>query len=294
MQKYRAAISEKFPDLALGSIEYLSEGWDSVACRVNQNLIFRFPKRPEVEQSLKVELRLLPELAPSLPLPIPNFKYVSPEPGQFFEYAFVGYEMINGWSEEDWPEDLLAADWWKVALGQFVTALHRFPLERARELGVQELKDVNLVRVPQQPSDWREALEQFYRAMREQGFPLLSDAKQDEVADFFEDFLDNDDNFKFEPTLVHADLYYDHILLDLEKQKINGIIDFGDVGIGDPAFDVSEAIAPYYSGNLGPNFQERRRFIEGLQPYYAILFGLNYNDPALVEAGLSELGSCKF
>ena len=68
---YRAAILENFPGLPLESLTYLAEGWDSLGCLVNDRLIFRFPKRPEVAGRLALETRLLPELAPTLPLPIP-------------------------------------------------------------------------------------------------------------------------------------------------------------------------------------------------------------------------------
>ncbi len=64
LKHYREALQEIFPALPLNSLEYLSEGWDSLVFRVNSRLIFRFPKRPEVETALLKEARLLPHLAP--------------------------------------------------------------------------------------------------------------------------------------------------------------------------------------------------------------------------------------
>ena len=246
-EKYRSAIEKNFPELKVTSLEYLSEGWDSVACLVNDGLIFRFPKREEVEQSLKREIIMLPELALHLPRPIPKFKYIANPPKEGFDYTFVGYEMLKGWLEEDWPPELLEAKWWRPQLGEFVTALHNFPVARARELGV---KNLAFTGIEGTPASWREMFEEYYSLVRNRIFPLLSDEAQDGVADYFEDFLDDDDCFKFEPILLHGDLDSTHILLDLEKQQIKGIIDFGDMAIGDPAFDIMESVLPYYKGQM--------------------------------------------
>src|SRR5581483_187306 len=42
---------------------------------------------------------------------------------------------------------------------------------------------------------------------------------------------------KYIPTLLHADLKPEHILCDLESGYITGIIDWGDISIGDPDYD---------------------------------------------------------
>jgi len=75
LEQYRAAINENFPNVPITTLDYLSEGWESVACLVNGHLVFLFPKRDMAEHYLRTEIRLLPELAAHLPLPIPRFDY---------------------------------------------------------------------------------------------------------------------------------------------------------------------------------------------------------------------------
>jgi aminoglycoside phosphotransferase (APT) family kinase protein len=41
-------------------------------------------------------------------------------------------------------------------------------------------------------------------------------------------------------TLVHGDLYVRHLLVDAE-QRLSGVIDWGDVHLGDPAVDLAVA-----------------------------------------------------
>ncbi len=302
---YRAALLEHFPTLEIRELEYHSEGWNSLACLVNRHLIFRFPKRAGVEDSLLIETRLLPELAPNLPLPIPNFTYQAGA-GQTYPFAFVGYEMLPGETLTDWqgwasglnptfeddPADrqtriaMRSANWWQPPLGAFLTALHTFPLTRAQQLGV---RDKTLTGLVEPATTWRETLEDFYSLVREKIYPLLPDDRQDAIAIYFEGFLEGDKYFEFEPVLVHADLLDDHVLLDRANQRLTGIIDFGSLAIGDPALDLWENLQPYYHGPADPTFAERRRFYLKLPPFEAILFGLDHSDPALVEYGLYSL-----
>src|SRR3989304_6357061 len=129
------AIQECFPQLEVRRIEFLAEGWDSVAWEVNEELIFRFPKRPAAERGLEKEIRLLPELAPPLSIPIPRFEYVS-EGCPAFPHPFVGYPKLPGVQLKaltPTPEELARL---APQLGRFLSELHSFPVERAVELGV--------------------------------------------------------------------------------------------------------------------------------------------------------------
>jgi aminoglycoside 2''-phosphotransferase len=291
LAQYRAAIQENFPGLSLNSLRYLAEGWDSLVCQWNERLIFRFPKRLEVAERLALETRLLPELAPTLPLPIPQFTYISKPTSLNFPYLFVGYEALPGLTQPDWPEEVAQANWWKAALGDFLTALHAFPVAQARQLGV---KIINFTGTYGLNDSWREALETFYRLVRRKISPLLTDERQDLVAAYFEDFLDDDRHFDFEPVLLHADLSEDHVLVDPTNKIVTGIIDFGDVCLGDPAYDVMQTVLPYYKGKVDSTFQQRQLFYSQLAPYFALVFGLDHADPALVEYGLSILNQAEF
>lgn len=290
--EYRATIAEKFPAWSLESLEYMGEGWESVAYRVNGDYIFRFPKRAYTGKCLQLEIRLLPELAPKLNVAIPNFEFISTTPGSYFPYPFVGYKLLEGYSNEEWQDDIFEAEWWRPAVREFIHSLHAFPLESARELGATNMNPVAKStgeNVPE-PVSWREGLGDFYELIRQKAFPLLSTNAQNTLAKRLEEFLRDDDNFKYQPVLLHADLSEDHILLNLEKQQVVGIIDFGDVAIGDPAYDVFRVLLPSYQGAIGPNFEKRRALYgEVLPAFYALIYGQAYNHPTLVEQGINEI-----
>lgn len=291
LNDYWAAIGEHFPSVRISTLDYLSEGWESVACLVNGHLVFLFPKREMAEHYLRTEIRLLPELATYLPLPIPRFDYVADPPGQHVPFAFVGYELLPGTSSMNCPQEVIQANWWKAPVGAFLTALHSFPVPRARELGVRPISQTaKLTGKAATPATWRETLSDFYELTRQQAFPLLSDELQGKLARRFEGFLAQDRHFAFEPVLLHADLQQDHILLKIPEQQVCGIIDFGDVGIGDPAMDVWPSLLPYYGGQVDETFQTRHAFYrQFFPPLNALIFGQVYDERELVEEGCQEL-----
>ena len=57
---------------------------------VDDEWVFRFPRRSGVEEALEVEIALLPTLAAALPVDVPSFEYISRDP------LFVGYRLIRG------------------------------------------------------------------------------------------------------------------------------------------------------------------------------------------------------
>ena len=65
----------------------------------------------------------------------------------------------------------------------------------------------------------------------ERSFPTLAK----EIAAFYS-IYENDQA----PHLVvlHGDLVEEHLLLSFNRERLAGIIDFGDVGLGDPADDL--------------------------------------------------------
>jgi len=86
---------------------------------------------------------------------------------------------------------------------------------------------------------------------------------QRKLARRFERFLAEERHFAFEPVLVHADLWKDHVILKMREQQVSGIIDFGDVGIGDPAMDVWLSLLPYYDGKVDePYYLAIKKFEE--------------------------------
>lgn len=68
----RRLIREQFPEVELQSLRLLGEGWDCTVWLVDEEWVFRFPRRSVVIQGIENEIAVLPLLAPLLPLRVPN------------------------------------------------------------------------------------------------------------------------------------------------------------------------------------------------------------------------------
>src|SRR5262245_35810958 len=68
----------------------IDSGYDFRVVVVDDAWVFRLPRRPGVVPSLEAEVALLPVLEAALPVEVPRFELVSPEP------PFVAYRLLRG------------------------------------------------------------------------------------------------------------------------------------------------------------------------------------------------------
>jgi aminoglycoside 2''-phosphotransferase len=239
-----------------------------------------------VVAALQKERALLPELARWVSLPLPRFEFL-PEAGQVGGPPFAGYRKIPG---EPLTAGLAAAPGVAGQIGRFLSELHRFPVQKAVQLGLQATS----------PAQWRQDYVDFYEWIRGQVFPRLEAPWRAAAAGLWESFLDNEGNFRFQPALIHGDLYGEHILCDPVQQRVNGVIDWGDANIGDPSFDLVgllgtggrgfvEGVLNHYSGVLGENLWPRINFYLTIIPFHQIRFGLEENLATHREQGFEQL-----
>ncbi|NIV40422.1 MAG: phosphotransferase, partial [Anaerolineae bacterium] len=81
--------------------------------------------------------------------------------------------------------------------------------------------------------------------IREKLFGFMRSDARSWAAGHFEDFLSDEDNFRYQPVLKHSDFGPSNILFDSETQRVSGIIDFGSSGLGDPAYDFAGLLSGY-------------------------------------------------
>jgi aminoglycoside phosphotransferase (APT) family kinase protein len=266
---YAAILRERVPSLRLERVVPIETGWDSAVVEVDGEWIFRFPRRAEVVEWLRHEATLLPELVPGLPAPIPEFELVV-----FEEVAFVGYRKLAG--------DPLAHGAGSAALGarlgEFLSALHRFPVGRARELTGRD-----------GPTERQATIERF----REAVLPFLEDGEHRRG----EALLDSVGAARFEPSLVHGDLGPEHVLH--RDDELTGVLDWSDARVDDPAIDLAWTLhgtsAPFAEALLrsyvraDEGVSERALVFHRLGPWHEVLYGLDHDRTELVGSGLDGI-----
>ncbi len=224
----QSLIETQFPQLMPVKAEFIGAGFDNTAFCVNSAHIFRFPRRQFAVQFLEAETRLMPVLAPRLPLPVPKPMFVG-HPTDAYPWPFAGYQMLPGRTacSTVFNDDQRAAI--VRPLARFLATLHAIPVADVTRYGAgpDTIARLDLVRrVPQARND----------------LARLAECRLVEDIDPFLTILDGAPS-NYAPTadtLVHGDLYARHILVD-DDGGLAGVIDWGDVHLGDRAVDLAIA-----------------------------------------------------
>ena len=286
---YTTLIKQNFPQLTIQTIKPITKGWDSIVLVINDEFIFRFPMRDDVVEPLAREIRLLPLLEPTLSTLIPHFEFIG-HGNADYPYTFVGYHMVRGLALDDprIPHEQLIP--LVPHLATFLNELHGFSVEQAVQLGVEE----------HTPILWRDIYRERYVDLQKRVFPQLDVELRTKSEQLWEGFLDNQAIFAFQPKLIHRDLACEHIFCNPEHGKLTGVIDWGDVSIGDTAIDFvglywthgklfTEQILMRYQHPIDEGFWQRMNFYLCYSPYSQLLYGSYSEDEKFTTQGIEGL-----
>jgi aminoglycoside phosphotransferase (APT) family kinase protein len=217
----RRLIGEQFPELGLGSLELVGEGWDTTVWLVDDEWVFRFPRRSHPVPGLENEIAYLPQLAPLVPLPIPNPAFVG-RPSAAFRWPFYGCRFLPGRELADAALDDPARVALARPLAEFLRALHSVELDA--ELPVDPVRRGDMsFRVPRTT----ERLAELETLGIWTAPPLVGE------------LLESARGLPApRPTATcHGDLHIRHVLVD-ERGEPSAVIDWIDLSRNDPAVDL--------------------------------------------------------
>jgi aminoglycoside phosphotransferase (APT) family kinase protein len=225
-------IADLFPALSPVTVSPLGAGFDNTAYVVNGDWVFRFPRRAFAVPLLETERQLLPLVARHLPVAVPEPAYCG-EATTAFPWPFYGYRLLGG--ETACRANPTADQRRQMAtgLGRSLAAPHRIPVAEAAAQGAAP--------------DQIRRLDVAYRLGR--GEAALATLVQDgAIADPIPtrqalQALADPTPGQRPIVLAHGDLYARHLIVD-GNGRLTGIIDWGDLHLGDPALDLS--IGPYF------------------------------------------------
>jgi len=276
-----AIIASTFPEFRGARVELLDEGWDFRVFEVDASWLFRFPKREASVAKLNRESKLLSGLGEWVSLPIPNYEYFH-ESRESSSRTFAGYRKLSGI-----PVDISKmVDRYTVArqLGVFLERLHTYPVDKAREAGVLEERDL--------VTNWRDKSREQLKRL--DGLNVNRD--------LLSRYLENNTLLTFDGALnlVHSDLWAEHILVDTHSGVVSGIIDWGDTFIGDPAIDFAclytwygegwlENVLTHYTIKLDSELISRARYLATCLAIHSITLGRDLGRAQWVEAGNAAL-----
>nr|MDQ3819162.1 aminoglycoside phosphotransferase family protein [Acidobacteriota bacterium] len=237
LEFYESRIRKIAPEISIKSMSLNREGLMNDIVIVNGELVFRFPKHEYSFKNLANEARLLRLLKSYLTLEIPAPIY---EAEDVLAYRFIPGETLRRDVLLRLPEDNQQA----IAdqLAQFFKELHGVPLNEFQDFEIPAADALMKY----------EGWAKVYQRIRDKVFPLLLPHVREWASTHFESHLSDKSNFEYELKVVDTDIPPYHIMFDRQKKRINGIIDFGCAGRGDPALDFGVIIY-----NYGESFMDR-------------------------------------
>ena len=254
----------------LETVQVHDGGDDFLVVEVNHAWMFRFPRHEAARQALQCEIAFLQEFAGRSPLSVPRYAFIGDD--------VVGYRKIEGRpltrslfeSLDDETQHVIARQ-----IGEFLSALPAFPLDRARAMGLTE--------------GWGGWREKAYQSFKTNVAPLLSVQARTNAVACLEEFF----ALPGERVVVHGDFYpKDHVFFvgynaDDRQQGLSGVIDFGDLTIEDAAADFTsvlqdfgadflQAVWTHYSGATDANMLHRIRVRIKARPLFDAPYALDY------------------
>jgi aminoglycoside 2''-phosphotransferase len=225
--------------------------------------LVRAARHAKAAAALHRESCVMPRLAAALPLPVPVPRFANPRAGCAFTVhtRVPGVELTRvAWERRPTAvRRRLAGE-----LGGFLTALHALPTAPAEQCAVPRLDAAS------DAARLRSALARL--AAR---FPHLVTKRLHEDIDRLLVAWAAPPAAAARAVLLHGDLSPEHVLFDPRRNRLTGIIDFGDLAIGDPARDfiyVYEDFGPDLLAEVLDAYPhgQRRAFVERIRMWYLL------------------------
>ncbi len=217
-------------------LETVGEGDFCLAFRLGPEII-RVAKHPRAALAHRREACVLKRISGMLPLPVPRLEYRAPAacPPFTIHREITGTVMTReAWERLPGPAREATAR----ELAEFLRALHAVPLEIGAACGVPRLDGSAMA------AELRKEVPGI--------LPLFDPASRTRLEQFLIEWPDSSGERERSPALLHCDLAPGHLLYHPAPARLSGIIDFGDVAMGDPARDFI-----YLYEDFGPDMLDR-------------------------------------
>lgn len=278
----KKAIIDRYPELMNSQFKSDNSGWTNFAIKVDNKYLFRFPRNEEAFAAINKEYKILDVLNKKLPssIKVPNYIYSNLSDN----HPFVGYEMIQGDFLTGDVFDSLNATKKENVLNNMATFLNILHSIDYKELGLE----------PTNPIEWYKDL---FNRVQSICFKYFDDNLKEKTIQLFNMFFEDETMHNYKPTLVHGDLSEDHIIITSDGV---GIIDFGDLMVFDPAYDLIWAyicdkdfyndLFEKYNGHKDNNFGHRIRDFHIIRPPYdGIIYADKIHDDNMINEELQKL-----
>jgi aminoglycoside phosphotransferase (APT) family kinase protein len=215
----RRLLTTQFPQWTNLPIQPVqSAGTDNAIYRLGADMTVRLPRYPSPTTSIDKEHYWLPKLAPYLPLSIPVLLALG-APGEGYPFRWSVLKWIEG---ENLTIDCIADPRQAaIDMAKFITALQRIDTTGAPLATDNNLRGIGLAT---RDTNTRKAIAAMHGMI-----------DTDAAIRVWETALEAPE-WERAPVWFHGDLLPGNVLF--KQGRLNAVIDFGGMGVGDPACDI--------------------------------------------------------
>ncbi len=215
-------IATQFPqwaDVPIKPVE--KQGWDNRTFRLGNNMLIRLPSAQRYALKVEIEQQWLPKLAPHLPLEIP-VPLAMGNPSHEYPWHWSIYKWIDGEAASlDRISDLNQC---AQSLAEFLRVLESIDATGGPSTGPHNF--------------YRGGPLKTYDDQTKQAIDILKDKIDGQtITNIWDTALSS--QWQKKPVWVHGDIEADNLLV--KDGNLNAVIDFGGLGVGDPACDLAIA-----------------------------------------------------
>ncbi len=218
----RQLIATQFPDWKELPIRPVtSSGWDNITFHLGDFMLIRMPSASAYALQVEKEQQWLPKLAPLLPLPIPVPLAIG-KPAYGYPWKWSVYQWVEG--DTAAPGNIANLCDFATSLGQFLLSLHRIDTKDGPVAGLHSFYRGG-------------SLTNYDAETRKAINDLKGKIDTNAATEVWEKALTT--TWENPPVWVHGDISTGNLLV--KNGQLSGVIDFGQLAVGDPSCDLAIA-----------------------------------------------------
>lgn len=228
-----AAIEEHFSDIGeVTSIKKITTGYQSIIFEINEEFIFKVARNKHAGEAFEQERQFFLHSQGQIG------RYYVPYPKYFIrsgdiQFGTIGYKKLEGTPLSTVE---ITPHWMGRQLANLLDTIHSLPPSHIENVSTDT-----------QPPPRFELSQLFDRVEAY----LESHLSAEDFTTFkiwWDEAVTNISKYIYEPVVIHGDFWADNLLVEPQTKQLIGIVDFGNLGIGDPLVDVTPLL--YISEDL--------------------------------------------